>query len=149
MTDYWLAFILLQAPPPVKDTVQGAMLMERAAANGYPEAMYSAGFMYLNGLGGKKDEAVARQWLAKAIKAGVPSAYTLLGTLEERTNPTQAAGYYQQAADLGEPVAMYNLALMHRDGRGVAKSDYNYNTWVRLSAERGYAPARQLMNVKK
>ncbi|HYF30495.1 MAG TPA: SEL1-like repeat protein [Chitinophagaceae bacterium] len=149
MTDYWLAYILLQVPPPLKDTVKGAQLMEQAATKGFPEAMYSAGFMYLNGLGGKKDEALAKQWLNKAAKAGIAVAYTVLGTIEEKANPTQAATYYQQAIDLGEPVAMYNLALMYRDGRGVTKNDYQSNNLLILSAERNYAPARQMLNVKR
>jgi hypothetical protein len=148
MSDYWLGFMLLQVPAPMKDTVKGAQLLEQAAKNGYPEAMYSTGFMYLNGMGVKKDEALAKQWLAKAGKAGVPTAYTLLGTAEEKTNAKQAATLYQQAADLGEPVAMYNLALMYRDGRGVDKNDYNYSTWLARSAQKNYQPAKQLMNAK-
>lgn len=148
MADYWRAYILLQAPAPVRDTVQGAALMEQAAKNGYPEAMYSTGFVYLNGLGGKKDEALARQWVTKASKAGVPAAYTLLGTMDEKANPAQAATHYQQAADLGEPVAMYNLALLYRDGRGVTKNDYQFNTWLNLSAQRQYQPAKQLQAAK-
>ncbi|MBO9562853.1 MAG: SEL1-like repeat protein [Niastella sp.] len=151
LTDYLLAYILLQAPPPVRDTIQGVFLMEQAAKNGYPEAMYSAGFIYMNGLGGKKDEALAKQWLIKASKAGIPAAYTLLGTLEDKTNPVQAAAWYQQAADLGEPIAMYNLALLYRDGRGVAKNNYQFTTWLNLSAQRQYLPAKQLQatNLKK
>jgi hypothetical protein len=148
MTDYWLGYILLQAQPPLRDTVLGANLMDQAAKNGYPEAMYSAGFMYLNGKAVKKDEAVAKQWLLKAAKAGVVTAYTLLGTAEDKANPTQAATYYQQAADLGEPVAMYYLALLYRDGRGVTKNDYQYNNWLLRSAQLQYQPAKQLLNAK-
>lgn len=149
MTDYWLAYILLQVPPPNRDTVKGSFLMEQAAKNGFPEAMYGTGFMYVHGLGGKKDETLAKQWLNKAAKAGVATAYTLLGTLEEKTNPAQAATYYQQAADMGEPIAMYNLALMYRDGRGVTKNDYQSNSLLLLSAERNYAPARQMLSQKR
>jgi hypothetical protein len=148
MTDYWLAYILLQAQPPIRDTVLGARLMEQSAKKNYPEAMYSLGYMYSNGLGGKKDEAQAKQWLLKAGKAGVPTAYTLLGTIEDKANPSQAATYYQQAAEQGEPVAMYYLALLYRDGRGVTKNDYQSNQWLLQSAQRQYAPARQLLNAK-
>lgn len=144
MSDYWLGYMLLQLQPPNRDSVQGAQLLEQAAKKGYPEAMYSVGFMYLNGLGGKKDEALAKEWLVKASKSGVAVAYTLLGTIEEKANPSQAANYYQQAADMGEPVAMYNLALMYRDGRGVTKNEYTFNTWLNNSAQRQYQPARQL-----
>ncbi|HYE55654.1 MAG TPA: SEL1-like repeat protein, partial [Chitinophagaceae bacterium] len=148
MADYWLAYILLQAQPPLRDTAQGAMLMEQAAKNGYPEAMYSLGYVLLNGLGGKKDEAVAKQWLLKSGKAGIPTAYTLLGTVEDKTNASQAATYYQQAAELGEPVAMYNLALLYRDGRGVTKNEYQYSSWLQRSAALNYAPAKQLLMAK-
>lgn len=148
MNDYWLGYILMQAQPPLRDTVSGSTLIDRAAKKGYPEAMYSAGFMYLNGVGVKKDEAVAKQWLLKAGKAGVPTAYTLLGTAEEKTTPAQALSYYQQAADLGEPVAMYNLALLYRDGRGVAKNDSQFNNWLLRSAQLNYTPAKTLLNAK-
>lgn len=148
MIDYWLGYILLQVQPPFRDTVQGAQLLEQAAKNGFPEAMYSTGYMYLNGLGGNKNEVLARQWLIKAAKAGVPTAYTLLGTIDDKINAAQAAAYYQQAADLGEPVAMYNLALLYRDGRGVQKNNYQFNTWLNLSAQRQYAPAKQLQEMK-
>lgn len=144
MSDYWLGYMLLQLQPPNRDTVLGAKLLEQSAKKGFPESMYSVGFMYLNGLGGTKDPAKAKEWLNKAAKAGVPVAYTLLGTMEEKANAAQAVTYYQQAADLGEPVAMYNLALMYRDGRGVAKSDYYFNTWLNYSAQRNYQPAKQL-----
>lgn len=145
LIDYWLGYILLQAPPPNKDTVSGAKLVEKAAKAGYPEAMYSAGFMYLNGLAVTKDEAAAKQWLLKAAKAGVPTAYTLLGTAEDKTNPAQAANYYQQAVDLNEPVAMYYLALLYRDGRGVAKSNVESNDLLVRSSKLNYAPAKQLL----
>lgn len=148
MIDYWLGYILLQAQAPLRDTVLGAKLMDQAAKNGYPEAMYSAGFMYLNGMSVKKDEAAAKQWLLKAGKAGVVTAYTLLGTAEDKTNPTQAAAYYQQAADLGEPVAMYYLALLYRDGRGVTQNSYQSNNWLLRSAQLNYQPAKQLLNAK-
>lgn len=148
MVDYWLAYILLQVPPPTRDTVTGSQLMTAAAQKGYPEAMYSLGFMSYNGMGIKKDEATAKQWLLKAAKAGVTTAYTLLGTIEEKANPTQAITYYQQAAELGEPIAMYNLALMYRDGRGVTKNDYQFNNWLQQSAQRQYQPAKQLLTAK-
>jgi hypothetical protein len=144
MADYWLGYMLLQLQPPNRDTVRGAQLLEQAAKKGFPEAMYSVGFMYLNGLGGKKDEALAKEWLIKASKSGVAVAYTLLGTVEEKANPAQAAIYYQHAADMGEPVAMYNLALLYRDGRGVTKNEYTFNTWLNNSAQRQYQPAKQL-----
>lgn len=144
MTDYWLGYICLTASGAARDTLLGAKLVEQAAKNGYPEAMYSIGFTYLNGLGGKKDEALAKQWLIKASQAGIPVAFTVLGTMYEKTDPAQAATAYQQAADRGDAIAMYNLALLYRDGRGVTKNDYQFRTWLGLSAQRNYKPATTL-----
>lgn len=144
ISDYWLGYIYLQITPPIKDSIRGARLIEQAAKAGYPEAMYSIGYVYANGLSGKKDEALAKQWLTKACKAGVPSAYTLLGTLTEKTDPAEAAKLFQKAADLLEPIAMYNLALLYRDGKGVAKNDGQFNSWLDLSAKRQYQPAKDL-----
>ena len=78
----------------------------------------------------------------------MPAAHTLLGTIEEKVNATQAAAYYQQAAELGEPVAMYNLALLYRDGRGVTRNAYQSDQWLQQAAQRQYAPARQLLESK-
>ncbi|MCG2614860.1 sel1 repeat family protein [Terrimonas sp. NA20] len=144
ITDYWLGYIYLQVTPPMKDSVKGAQLIEQAANAGYPEAMYSIGFVYANGLSGVKDEVKAKQWLMKAGKAGVPTAYTLLGTLSEKTDPAEAAKQFQKAADLLEPIAMYNLALLYRDGRGVSKNEGEFNSWLNMSANRQYQPAKDL-----
>ena len=148
MTDYWLGYILLQSQPPARDTVQGTRLMQQAASKNYPEAMYSLGYMLANGLGITKNETTAKQWLLKAGKAGVPAAYTLLGTIAEKTDPAQAVAHYQAAAGLGEPIAMYQLALLYRDGKGVTKNTYESNNWLVQSAQRNYQPAKQLLNAK-
>lgn len=144
ISDYWLGYIYLQVTPPMKDSIKGAQLIEQAANAGYPDAMYSIAYVYAYGLSGKKDEALAKQWLAKAIKANVPAAYTLLGSLNEKTNPEEAAKLFKKGAELLEPIAMYNLALLYRDGRGVAKSEPEFNSWLNMAARWQYQPAKDL-----
>lgn len=149
MVDYWLGFIMMQTQPPVRDTVQGAALIQKAAKAGYPEALYSLGFMQLTGLTGKKDTIAARENLVMAARSGIPVANTAIGLIEDARNPSTAVGFYQKAADMGEPTAMYNLALLYRDGRGVTKSDYEFQTWLGRAAERNYQPAVQLRSKTK
>ncbi|MBO9658204.1 MAG: SEL1-like repeat protein, partial [Chitinophagaceae bacterium] len=144
ISDYWLGYIYLQVTPPMRDSIKGAQLIEQAANAGFPDAMYSIAYVYAYGLSGKKDEALAKQWLAKAIRAGVPAAYTLLGSLNDKTNPEEAAKLYKKGAELLEPTAMYNLALLYRDGRGVMKNEHEFNSWLSMAAKRQYQPAKDL-----
>lgn len=147
--NYWLGYVYLQAAPPQKDSIRGAKLMEQSALGGYPDAMYSIGFVYLNGLGGKTDLAAARQWFSKAAKAGVTAAFTMLGTMDDEDDPAEAAKQYQSAADLGEPTAMYNLAMLYKEGRGVQKSFVGFWNWLERSAQKNYEPAKAMKQEMK
>jgi TPR repeat protein len=59
------------------------------------------------------------------------------------------AGEYQQAyniwkplADGGDKVAMFNVGVLHAEGRGVAQDVQQATQWYRRAAEAGYAPAQ-------
>jgi len=106
--------------------------------------MYAIGIVYLNGLAGKTDLTTARQWFGKAAKAGVAAAFTVLGTMDEDDNPAEAAKQYQFAAELGERIAMYNLAILYKEGRGVPKSYAGFWSWLDRSAEKDYEPAKAM-----
>ena len=53
----------------------------QAARAGDPRAFFSLGWMYLNGRGVPRDDAIAVMWLRKAAKHGVPQAAHLLSLL--------------------------------------------------------------------
>lgn len=51
-------------------------------------------------------------------------------------------GWLEKAARLGEPKAMYNLALDYKDGAdGIAADPAAYENWLALSAQAGYLDA--------
>ena len=52
---------------------------------------------------------------------------------------------YRELAELGQPVAQYNLAIMYANGQGTRQSDINAYAWASLAADSGYAGARSLM----
>ena len=51
---------------------------------------------------------------------------------------------YRELAELGQPVAQYNLAIMYAKGQGVRQSELNAYAWATLAAEGGYASGKSL-----
>jgi len=55
---------------------------------------------------------------------------------------TNAARWYQRAADLGEPIAQLNLGEMYMLGLGVPRDAARAHLWLTLAARQGRAWAR-------
>jgi|GEM_PF-2609760 len=85
------------------------------AQDGYAEAQYRLGYLYLNGLGVVQDLLEASKWLVRASDQGHAGAQNDLATLYlngqggiER-NLAMALGLYRLAAAQGHPAAVRNL----------------------------------------
>lgn len=109
------------------------------AQAGNTTAMQHLGVLYLNGLGGDRDNfidsnvaSVARDheqamfWLLKAADLGDSSAQTALGAVYETgrgeaQNYVQAARWYRLAAQHNDCVAQVSLAWLYGSGHGVPK----------------------------
>ncbi len=55
-----------------------------------------------------------------------------------------AAKEYRALAELGNPVAQFDLAALYVNGQGVRQSDINAYAWASLAAASGNAPAKAL-----
>jgi len=87
-----------------------AFPMYRFLANeGYAAAQLAVGLMYDDGIGGVAADAAT------------------------------AAGWFRQAAERGHPEAQRLLGLMYVEGAGVEQDLGQAMTWLRMSAEQGYA----------
>lgn len=62
----------------------------------------------------------------------------------EKGNYTQAFGDFLPLAELGQPLAQLDVALMYRAGQGVVQSDIHAYAWAMLAAENGDAKAKKL-----
>jgi TonB family protein len=51
---------------------------------------------------------------------------------------------YRELAELGQPVAQFNLAIMYAKGQGVRQSELNAYAWATLAAEGGEARGKSL-----
>jgi TPR repeat protein len=57
----------------------------------------------------------------------------------------KALKLFKPLAEKGHALAQYNIALMHKMGLGVPKSEKEARKWARLAAKQGHAEAQQLM----
>ena len=94
------------------------------------------------------EEAVQTEFLRTLEKAkvGDPVAQNDLGVMYELgvavvADPTEAANWYQKAAEQGVDVAQFNLAVMCANGTGVVQDDGQALLWFRMAANQGYADA--------
>jgi len=65
---------------------------------------------------------------------------------ETQGNYPQAAKFWLQLANSGDPLAQYNLALLYQRGRGVIADNQLYRYWLSMSARSGFAEAYGLLN---
>lgn len=82
-----------------------------------------------------------------AAKRGYVSALNNLAVLYSSgdgvdESESEATSLFKRAAQQGNPLAMYNLALRYKDGTGGLQRDFGQATeWFAKSAESGYVPA--------
>jgi hypothetical protein len=89
------------------------------------------------------DEATS--WYRKSADKGFAPAMNNLGQSLARgatsaPNPQAAAHQYRLAAQAGNPVAGFNLALAHLFGDGAAQSASEAEKWIEWSPSRKYNP---------
>ncbi len=97
------------------------------------------------------EEAIARlNFLAKdngLTELERAKALTQLGWIYEigkgvEADLNQAANYFTLGAELGDPEAMYSIAVMHLTGKGKSLDSELGNKWMKKSADLGFAKAK-------
>jgi hypothetical protein len=88
----------------------------------------------------------AAAWYRKSAEKGFAPAMNNLGQIHARgllgvRNPQMAAHYYRLAAQAGNPVAGFNLALAHLHGDGVAQSSSETEKWIEWSPSKKFSEA--------
>jgi TPR repeat protein len=85
--------------------------------------------------------------IAVASFLGPTSAWSDIYSAEKAYEKGDFAGAFAQfkdLAELGQPVAQFNLAVMYTRGEGVAFSNTNAHAWASLAAENGEARGKVL-----
>jgi TPR repeat protein len=116
-----------------------------AAKQGDAEAAGRLGSLFLRGLGGAKDAALAREYFQRAATAGDHYAQWQLALMlagESRGQESSARIVeLLQAASVILPEAMFSLGMLHYDGKVVPKNIREAATLFEQAAHRGSADA--------
>jgi TPR repeat protein len=97
-----------------KDLAAGVSMVQRSADNGNGEGLQALAMIYARGEEPivKKEEAKAEELLKRAREAGLTGAVRYqLSLAEKRGDKDQADRYRLEAAKLGDPTAMWMLAM--------------------------------------
>jgi len=104
---------------------------KEAAKQGFGPAMYSYALCCAEGFGMKeKDEATALDMLQKASEHYVPAMSRLgfayqFGLFGVEKNLEKAVSFYEKAANMNDPDALFQLAVCYANGFGVKERDVN------------------------
>ncbi len=108
--------------------------------------------MYATGDKLEKNDALAVQWIRKAVEQGYAEAQYSLGVFYADgkcllKNKVEAVKWYRISAEQGYPPAQYTLGGAYFVGWGVPKSIPEAMQWFRKAAEQGHAPAQFILGV--
>jgi hypothetical protein len=140
------------------DPVRAADLYRRAAQLGHPLAALRYGLALNEGLGVRKNPALAQQWLIYADKWGVPEASLAMGDMAARTPASRdkaanekavraAITWYQAAAQAGVPSAQFKLANAYFAGAGVTRDPQQALQWYQRAAAQGQPEAQHALGI--
>lgn len=122
-------------------------LLKQAAVDRNPEAMTSLGLAYLRGEGVPIQQDSAIKWLRKAADKDDPRGMNELGEAYlrgdgiDRNLDYLVEDLFDRAAQQGYADAMYNLASLYRDGRGVTADGQRALDWYEKAARAGIVDA--------
>ena len=131
-----LANLLIQSPE-LDTRINPIQLLERAYAQGSPEAALALGRRYMEGSPIALEPRRAESYLIEAART-LPAAHLALGTLYERgmlgeADPVRALDHYLTAARAGSPRADWALARMFMASRGIARNTTNAYVFASLA----------------
>ena len=125
-------------------------LFTMAAEQGHVKAMVNLGIAYMRGKGVAKSLELAREWFAKAAQEGKEEkAIIFLRMLDlpegnsttTCTPPTNAVEMHTQTVGQGDVNAMFKLAWMYEQGKGVDQSFQKAAELFTMAAEKGHVNA--------
>ena len=154
----------------LEDYGEAFALYMKTAENGYAHGQYSVGFMYANGEGVDKNEALAVNWMQKAAKQEHEDAIEWLAdykgnnaaekqaakldAVKERAEEhygrkeyAEAARFYQEAAKGGDAYSQYSLGYMLRHGQGVVRNLNAAKEWLVKAVNNGNKSAEKELDI--
>ena len=121
-------------------------LWQPLAEQGDAEAQYNLALLYSKGLGIKKDERKALEWLHKAARQGMTDAQYNIGVMFYEgkgayRSEKSAIEWWDLAAANGHANAQYNLGVMYGYGVATAANPQKALELWQAAAEQGHPDA--------
>lgn len=126
------------------DMAKSIQNYRKAAEMGLTQAMQKLASIYISGAGVPGNTEIGMAWLEKAAAAGMPQALnelgviSLSGLLGQKKDEKKALAMFVRAADLGNLESMKNIAVMYKDGLGVAADPAKAYSWYLIARRGGY-----------
>ena len=126
---------------------EGLSYLKQAANKKDPMACYKIAQLYEQGQLIQKSLVNALKWYETAIRYGDVLSRTCAATIYKSGSedvPVDlelAAKYYEEAADMGEKVAMHNFGMMLYNGIGVPKNWFEAVSYLQEAAKKGIRPS--------
>jgi TPR repeat protein len=134
------------------DSAQAAEYFKKAADMNLPEALFKMSVILDSGAGVKRDEKASVDYMARAAAAGHPDAASIMGLVYlnglrgQKQNTQEGMKLLKAAASAGSVEAMKNIAVVYKDGIGIAASPTDALKWYVIAEKCGY-PAEALSAV--
>lgn len=148
---YLLAMVYGDRNSPFWHSAKALVLLNKAAEQHYPAALFALSEMYEKGAGVTRDIKVADRWLYQAAQQGMPEAqlklakYYLTGAFGHNfpLDYHQALEWFRRAAANGVAEAVYEVGVRYERNEGVDAMDkVQAAECFRRAAEMGYPPAQ-------
>ncbi len=141
-----LGIYYLQGVGVTENYKKAVELFEAAYKKGSVDAAKSLGFVYRTGRGVPVDLDQALKYYQVAADKGDAFSQNEMGVIYQAEGTEEsyakAAKYYRLAADQNNEMALYNLACLYKEGKGI-KADLNeYANLLMKAAKMGFAYAQ-------
>ncbi len=124
-------------------------LLEEAAAQGNPRAMFIVAMCYKNGLGTFIDNTKCKEWLRNSFGMREPLSsinYVYWCSTDDEDKESQILSEFAEElktlAFSDDVLAQNDLGYMYKSGQGVEQDYVKAVEWYRKAAEQGYALAQ-------
>eukprot|EP00039_Didymoeca_costata_P006887 m.94299 g.94299 ORF g.94299 m.94299 type:complete len:938 (+) comp13439_c0_seq4:280-3093(+) len=125
----------------------------KAADQGHGGSQYNLAVSYKIGAGTERDEDLAEVWLERALGNGEAEAAMMLARIygQEKGDMLKASYFFEQAAQLGDVRAMFNLGVLYERGaKGLEVHIEKSLNWYEMAASKGHEGAlHNLQQLKK
>lgn len=128
-------------PVKGKNKKTGIKWLRLAADSGDSDAQFYLGLCYVMGYGVEEDEDKAIKWLRRAAGSGNVKMQLFFGMRLVADHKKEATLWLTKAADAGDTMAQYLLAMCYMEGEGVEEDEDKGMVLLYKAAESGSASA--------